>query len=83
MRYQYYRLTQVVWRDISPRKKNGFLIDFNDAGKAYAQKINDILSEKGRYETLSKSTREEYDKRLNWSAWADSFKEVVKKLFNN
>ncbi|MBK7669454.1 MAG: glycosyltransferase family 4 protein [Sphingobacteriaceae bacterium] len=63
--------------------KNGFLIDYNDTGKAYAQKISDILSEKGAYELLCKTTREEYDKHLNWSKWSESFKETVKKLLNN
>ncbi len=57
--------------------KNGFLIDYNDTGKAYAQKISDILTEKGRYEILSKTTREEYDNRLNWASWSKTFTEKV------
>ncbi len=59
---------------------NGFLIDYNDKGKAYANKIAEILSEKGRYELLCKTTREEYDKRLNWTKWSESFVERVKSI---
>jgi glycosyltransferase involved in cell wall biosynthesis len=60
--------------------KNGFLIDYNDKGKGYAQKIADILNEKGRYELLCKTTREEYDKRLNWDKWTENFVAAVSKL---
>jgi glycosyltransferase involved in cell wall biosynthesis len=60
--------------------KNGFLIDYNDTGKAYAQKISETLSENGRYELLCKTTREEYDTRLNWKKWSESFVEAAKKL---
>jgi glycosyltransferase involved in cell wall biosynthesis len=61
--------------------KNGFLIDYNDRGKAYAEKIKDILSENGRYELLCKTTREEYDNRLNWTKWSESFMGAVKRFF--
>ncbi len=60
--------------------KNGFLIDYNDKGKAYAQKIVEILSEKGRYELLCKTTREEYDSRLNWGKWSEHFLNSVEPL---
>jgi len=60
--------------------KNGFLIDFNDTGKGYAQKIGDVLAEKNRYESLCKSSREEYDNRLNWNKWSSAFVEKVKNL---
>jgi glycosyltransferase involved in cell wall biosynthesis len=63
--------------------KNGFLIDFNDTGKAYAQKIAEILQENEGYELLCKTTREEYDSRLNWTSWAEKFTGAVKKLLNN
>ena len=59
---------------------NGFLIDYNDTGKAYAQKIADVLNETGRYEILCKTTREEYDKRLNWVSWAENFTNAVKNI---
>jgi glycosyltransferase involved in cell wall biosynthesis len=60
--------------------KNGFLINYNDSGKAYADKIVEILNEKGRYELLCKTTREEYDSRLNWSSWSTGFINAVRKL---
>lgn len=52
---------------------NGFLIDYNDTGKAYAKKIAEVLADKNRYEALCKTTREEYDTRLNWEKWSKSF----------
>lgn len=60
--------------------KNGFLIDYNDSGKAYAQKISDVLTEEGRYDLLCKTTRGEYDSRLNWEKWSAAFVEKVKDL---
>ncbi|HWY11529.1 MAG TPA: glycosyltransferase family 4 protein [Bacteroidia bacterium] len=60
--------------------KNGFLIDYNDMGKAYAQKISEILNEKGRYELLCRTTREEYDKRLNWVSWSENFTNAVRNI---
>ncbi len=63
--------------------KNGFLIDFNNSGKGYAQKIAEILNEKGRYELLCNTTREAYDSRLNWNKWSEKFTEAVKKLLDN
>jgi glycosyltransferase involved in cell wall biosynthesis len=60
--------------------KNGYLIDFNDNGPAYAKKIIEIINEPGRYETLCKTSREEYDRKLNWKIWGESFENAVKSL---
>jgi glycosyltransferase involved in cell wall biosynthesis len=62
--------------------KNGYLIDYNDKGPAYAAKITEILNEPGRYAELSKSSREEYDQRLNWKTWGETFESAYNKLIN-
>lgn len=60
--------------------KNGFLIDYNDTGISYAKKIKEILDTPGQYEALRKSTRDEYDNRLNWKSWSEHFVEKVTPL---
>ena len=60
--------------------KNGFLIGYNDSGKGYASKIAEVLNEKGCYEMLIKTTRDEYDQHLNWKSWTESFVKAISKL---
>jgi len=56
---------------------NGFLIPYEDLGQAYADKIIDIISEKGRYEALCTSTRDFYEEKLNWDSWAEEFSKLL------
>lgn len=59
---------------------NGYLLPYSDEGKAYADKIKEILSEPGRYEVLCESTRSYYESTLNWEVWANRFADLVKPL---
>jgi glycosyltransferase involved in cell wall biosynthesis len=60
--------------------KNGFLIDYNDRGEAYAEKIEEIVAQSGAYETLRRSTRQMYDELLNWDHWGIETKAVMEEL---
>ena len=62
--------------------RNGFLIDYDDRGLAYAKKIAEILNEPDRYEKLCRSAREEYDNRINWEKWGETFEEACNKLID-
>ncbi len=59
---------------------NGFLIDYDDKGQAYATKIKELWNDKNRYLQLKKSARELYDNQLNWDSWATKFIEVTDKI---
>jgi len=54
--------------------ENGFLIDYNDKGRGYAEKIEAIISGPGEYEKLRISTRKMYDGFLNWERWGEVMK---------
>lgn len=60
--------------------KNGYLIDYNDKGLAYANKIKEVLDTPGTFEALRISTRKEYDERLNWGSWSEEFVRVISPL---
>jgi len=57
--------------------ENGFLIDYNDTGKGYAEKIAALIEQPQKYIELRKSTRELYDQLLNWEHWASELKKLI------
>lgn len=59
---------------------NGYLIEYNDTGKAYADKIETFILAPQSYLTLRKATRELYDSELNWHSWTNKFKDILLKL---
>ena len=59
---------------------NGFLIDFNDTGKAFSLKIIEILNTPGKYKNICISARALYENELNWDKWSDSLEIKLKDL---
>jgi glycosyltransferase involved in cell wall biosynthesis len=57
--------------------RNGFLIDYNDQGIAYAEKIKEIWSDRAKYEALCHSARALYEEQLNWEKWGKAFGKEV------
>jgi glycosyltransferase involved in cell wall biosynthesis len=57
--------------------KNGFLIDYNDKGQKYAEKIAEVFTDKNAYRTLCESTRNEFEARLNWKSWVKEFENIL------
>lgn len=56
---------------------NGFLMDYNDMGKAYAEKIAYLIEHPQQYIELRKTTRNLYDELLNWEHWANELKKII------
>src|SRR5919199_2035377 len=52
--------------------KNGYILPLSASGEDYANLIVEIFSNRTNYENLVRSSREEYDQRLNWNKWAES-----------
>lgn len=50
--------------------RNGFLFPPTATAIDYAQKIHSIFCDKDKYIALRKSSRKEYETRLNWDVWA-------------
>jgi glycosyltransferase involved in cell wall biosynthesis len=57
--------------------KNGYMLPLSASGEDYARLIAEIVSDSTRYNQLVHSSRQEYDSRLNWERWAESFSEIV------
>ncbi|GBF79933.1 glycosyl transferase [Aphanothece sacrum FPU1] len=69
--------------DIIENGKNGFMLSLNDSGDQYANLIATYFSDKNIYEQLVRSSREEYEKRLNWDQWANSVYRIASELVSN
>lgn len=56
---------------------NGYMLPLSATGEDYANLIIDKLSDPIHYQNLVKSSRKEYDSRLNWDKWAESLHELI------
>jgi glycosyltransferase involved in cell wall biosynthesis len=61
---------------------NGFLMPYEARGDAYAAKIMQIIADPERYHSLVVSTRDEYERNLNWDAWGRSMGTVMEWVLN-
>lgn len=60
--------------------KNGYLFSTNEHANAYANKVKEIFSDRTQYEKLRKTTRKEYDDRLNWNVWLKKTSKIISKM---
>lgn len=58
--------------------KNGFLLSPNATAEDYAEKIKSVFSSKEKYIALRKSSRREYETRLNWNVWGEKVNDILK-----
>lgn len=56
---------------------NGHMLPLSASGEEYAKCIAEIFSDPDRYNQLSSSAKAEYESRLNWSSWANSFHHIA------
>jgi glycosyltransferase involved in cell wall biosynthesis len=59
---------------------NGFLMPLAATGIDYAGKIASIVESPETYRALVASSRDEYERCLNWDAWGRSMREVVTRV---
>ena len=57
--------------------KNGYMLPPSASGDDFAKLIAEIFYDRARYEQLVCSSREEYDRRLNWNVWAQSIHNLI------
>jgi glycosyltransferase involved in cell wall biosynthesis len=60
--------------------RNGYRLPLSASGEDYANLILENFSNRTHYENLVRSSREEYDQRLNWNKWAESLHQVIMKM---
>lgn len=57
--------------------KNGYLVPYDDQGFGYATVIATIFTNKEKFDQLKKSSREEFETRLNWNAYGEGLKKII------
>ena len=53
--------------------KSGFTVPLAEGGAAYAARVAEIWADGDRYAALRRSSRTEFETRLNWDVWAERF----------
>lgn len=60
--------------------KNGFLLPPEDQAEDYADLIESIFINKSFYKKLRKTSRNEFDERLNWDVWSSKTNKVLEEV---
>jgi glycosyltransferase involved in cell wall biosynthesis len=60
--------------------RNGYKLPLSASGEDYAHLLVKLLADYPRYQQLARSSRAQYDQRLNWSRWAESVEELLRSL---
>lgn len=59
---------------------NGFALPFDAGAEAYAQKIEQLVSNRQSLQALKLSCRNHYEEKLNWDNWGRQFQQIVERL---
>lgn len=57
--------------------KNGYLLPADATAKDYAEKIKTVFSDKENYLKLRRSSRNEFETRLNWDVWGERVNKIL------
>ncbi|WP_286833797.1 MULTISPECIES: glycosyltransferase family 4 protein [unclassified Proteiniphilum] len=63
--------------------KNGFLLPPDATAEDYAEKIKSVFCDKKKYIELRKSSRQEYETRLNWDVWGEKVNKILEETVEN
>ena len=58
--------------------ENGYLINYNDKGEGYAEKISFLMTHPDLYLKLRQTTRKKYDESLNWQNWKEKITSLMR-----
>ena len=56
---------------------NGFALPFESTPLSYANQIQTLLENRQKLEALSLTSREKFEKELNWTTWAEKMRNVL------
>lgn len=59
---------------------NGYALSFDKGAEAYAQKIEQLVSDEQAMQSLKLSSRKYYEEKLNWDLWGQQFQQIVERL---
>jgi glycosyltransferase involved in cell wall biosynthesis len=68
-------------RSMISEGRNGFLLPLSAGGTEYADVIAKLVSDPDRYAALRRTSRDEYESRLNWSSWGARLRCIVEREF--
>jgi glycosyltransferase involved in cell wall biosynthesis len=57
--------------------KNGYTLPVEAGGAEYAATIAELINDPDRYSRLCESSREEFERRLNWDRWGERVAELL------
>ncbi len=57
--------------------RNGYLMPYEASGADYADRVMRVIADPEQYSALVVSSRNEYEKSLNWDAWGRSMRRVM------
>jgi glycosyltransferase involved in cell wall biosynthesis len=58
---------------------NGYCLPYTANGNTYAALISELFIDGSRYRELIFTSRQHFEKHLNWSKWAEGFRELFQK----
>lgn len=71
-------VSSVIEEDI-----NGYLLPLSATSEEYFKLIVTLISDKEKMRRLTKTSREKYEKELNWNSWGDKMKDLLYLTYNN
>lgn len=60
--------------------KNGYLVPYDDKGLGYAEVIAEIFKDKETFNSLKKSSRAEFENKLNWDAYKEGLRRIINSI---
>lgn len=61
--------------------RNGYTLPYEARGECYAEVIANLIEDPDRYVRLCESSRDEYERRLNWDSWGERVARIIAKTF--
>jgi len=58
-------------------ERTGYLLPISSRGKEYAMLIKDIFIDTEKYNKFRQSSRDHYEKHLNWDSWSQKLKIII------
>ena len=58
-------------------EKTGYLLPTSSRGKEYALVIKDLFNDRAKYNKFRQSSRDYYERQLNWDSWSKRLKAII------
>jgi glycosyltransferase involved in cell wall biosynthesis len=62
--------------------RNGYMLPLKARGREYAELIKELYEDDQKYYQLIRTSRETFEKKLNWDNWGKEVNSLIKELLN-